>query len=176
MFRLGSIPRFAYILSSFDTLSTLFALCSFTFCPGLFELLSASTTPTLCWIKSLPTDVPKNVWGVYVVVLEKLNHPPLLYAGSATAAYRGARARFHEYDSNATTVAGAVKKSITRWLQDHLQSIAGPLSHTFYGGNSEASNCSGRYGSCFQLPFLGYDVSRKALQFSRHLSLAARLI
>lgn len=41
----------------------------------------------------------KNVWEIYVLILKKPDHPPLLYMGSGTAAKRGVRARLAEYRS-----------------------------------------------------------------------------
>lgn len=92
-------PRFIHILSSRDRLSTLITSAGFTFCFGLLEILRADDPPSLLWIKSLSTEIPKNVWAIYVLVLEKRGHRPLLYIGSASSSKRGARARLREHKS-----------------------------------------------------------------------------
>lgn len=56
--------------------------------PGLFEVLQASTPPTVSYFKSLPTDC-KKLWAVYLLVLEKLSCRPKIYIGSGTDAKSG---------------------------------------------------------------------------------------
>lgn len=91
--------RFRVVLPSEARMFELFQLASFTFCPGLSAVLKASAPPAIEWFLTLDTFVPKNVWGVYAVVLTKTNHPGLLYIGSSTAAMRGVRSRFYDYDN-----------------------------------------------------------------------------
>ena len=93
-------PRFRVVMPSEARLSELFQLTNLTFCSGLLGILKASARPSIEWFLSLDTFVPKNVWGVYAIVISKRNHPNLLYIGSATAAKRGVRSRFSEYDSH----------------------------------------------------------------------------
>jgi hypothetical protein len=92
-------PRFRVVLSSEARLSELFRLANFTFCPDLFAILRGAEPPSIEWFLSLTTFVPKNVWGIYAIVLKKQNHRDLLYIGSATASKRGVRSRFGEYNS-----------------------------------------------------------------------------
>jgi hypothetical protein len=105
-------PRFQHILFSQARLIELFDLAGFTFCPGLFDVLNAATAPSLRWFESLPDAVPTHVWGVYVLVLKKPGHTPLIYIGSGTAFYRGVRARLSEHRHN---------KVSPRYLKDALR-------------------------------------------------------
>jgi hypothetical protein len=92
-------PLFRHALPSLARVTELFALAGFEFVPDLLDVLRASSPPSISWFESLSTVVPRNVWGIYAVVLKKPSHPDLLYIGSATASNRGARARFQEYQS-----------------------------------------------------------------------------
>lgn len=105
-------PRFWIVLPSQERLSTLVALVSFQFCPGLFDVLKASTAPSLQWMKSLDTTVPKLVWGVYVLVLEKSGRSSLIYIGSGTAANRGVRARLGEHRRGGVASPQLVSKAM----------------------------------------------------------------
>jgi hypothetical protein len=109
-------PRFRMVWSSEALLSELFQLVNFTFCPGLLAVMQASTPCSIEWFLTLDTFVPKNIWGVYAIVLKKRNHPSMLYIGSATAAKRGVRSRFYEYDTHkklATYVSKALRDGYT---------------------------------------------------------------
>ncbi|OAL22130.1 hsp72-like protein [Fonsecaea nubica] len=82
-------PRFIYILPSQPVVTTLFTTAGLTFCPGLFDVLQATSPPPVLWFKSIDPYIPKHVWGVYVLVLEKPGHRTLIYVGSGTGAERG---------------------------------------------------------------------------------------
>ena len=86
-------PRFRYVLDSEPTVAALFSTASFTFAPGLLDVVRSASPPSHSWFESLSADIPKNVWGVYVLHLKKPGYEPLLYVGSGTAVYRGVRAR-----------------------------------------------------------------------------------
>jgi hypothetical protein len=90
-------PRFRIVLDSTSTVAALFSLAGFTFCPGLLDVVQSSAPPLLSWFKSLATDIPKDTWGIYVIVLEMPSDVPLLYIGSGTASYRGIRVRVKEH-------------------------------------------------------------------------------
>lgn len=64
-----------------------------------FDLVNGTTTPTLAWILPLPTDMPINVWGVYLHVFTKPDCLLRIYIGVAVAVYRGLRARVGQYSS-----------------------------------------------------------------------------
>jgi hypothetical protein len=85
--------RFLLVLPSQDKLAEIFSTLKFTFCDGLFSVLQAADPPPLSWFESLPFGAPKNVWGIYVLVLKKRGYPPLLYLGSGTSTRRGLRSR-----------------------------------------------------------------------------------
>jgi hypothetical protein len=90
-------PRFRFVLDSPYTVAALFALAGVTFCPGLLDIVQSVSAPPVSWVESLSPVIPKNVWGVYVLVLKKPGYDPLLYVGSCTATYRGVRARLGEH-------------------------------------------------------------------------------
>jgi hypothetical protein len=80
-------------VSSEQKLAELFKLACFTFCAGLAHLLLSRARPTIQWFLDITRDIPKDVWGVYVLVLEKAGEESRLYIGSSTATYRGLRTR-----------------------------------------------------------------------------------
>lgn len=90
-------PRFIHVLSTQAILSALFEQAGISFCPGLSDIIRAATSPPLSWIEDLSDYIPKNVWGVYVLVLRHPSRTPYLYIGAATAYVRGARARISEH-------------------------------------------------------------------------------
>lgn len=90
-------PRFRSVLDSVSTLSVLFSLANVTFCDGLLAIAWSRVPPPITWFESLSADIPKHVWGVYVIILRKSGEIPLLYIGSGTASYRGVRARIKEH-------------------------------------------------------------------------------
>ncbi|QGI65806.1 hypothetical protein CEK26_009756 [Fusarium fujikuroi] len=120
-------PRFRMVCRSEARLFELFRLVNFSFCPGLLHALQASAPPSIEWFLALDSFAPKNVWGVYIIVLKKRNHPSILYIGSSTAAKRGVRARFYEYDAKkklGTYVSNALRdgytiqhKALLAWCQ-----------------------------------------------------------
>ncbi len=67
---------------------------------NLFEVMESETPPSTNWFESLPSTILLHVWGVYVVVLRRNGHKPLLYIGSGTATRRGVRARLNQYDND----------------------------------------------------------------------------
>jgi Zinc-finger of C2H2 type len=93
-------PRFRHVLDSDSTVAALFSLTAFTFCPSLLDVVQSAAAPLLSWFKSLPTDIPKDTWGIYIIVLEKPGYDPLLYIGSGTSSYRGVRVRIGEHHAH----------------------------------------------------------------------------
>ena len=90
-------PRFRFVLDSQSAIAALFSLAGVTFCPGLSDVVQSVSAPPLSWFESLSTFIPKNVWGVYVLVLKKPGYDPLLYIGSGTSTFRGVRTRLQEH-------------------------------------------------------------------------------
>jgi len=106
-------PRVKMIIPSEANLIELFGLIGFTFCPGLYDILQAATAPSLAWFESLPADIPKEAWGVYLLILKKPGHRHKIYIGSGTGAYRGLRARLAEHGgSNESSGAKHVKAAL----------------------------------------------------------------
>jgi hypothetical protein len=93
-------PRFSFVLDSAASVAALFCLANVTFCPGLLDVLQSVSVPPLSWFESLSPEIPKNIWGVYVLVLKKNGYDPLLYIGCGTAEHCGVRSRLsaHEKD------------------------------------------------------------------------------
>lgn len=57
---------FKEIFTSKIVLDEILAAASLSFCPGLFEILKATSPPTLQWFKSLPSTKSKGTsWGIY---------------------------------------------------------------------------------------------------------------
>jgi hypothetical protein len=76
---------------------------SLSFAPGLLDAVRSSEPPTLEFFKHLPlSPEARRGWGIYVLVLEKLNRTPLIYVGSGTGtgtgAIRGVSARLAIYE------------------------------------------------------------------------------
>ncbi|KAK4935417.1 carbamoyl-phosphate synthase (glutamine-hydrolyzing) cpa2 [Elasticomyces elasticus] len=92
-------PLFARFFTSEEDLNTIAAATSLMFCPGLWEVIHATTPPTIEWFKGLPTcNSLWLIWGVYLLVLEKDGCRPLIYIGSGTSAMCGVIVRFKQYD------------------------------------------------------------------------------
>lgn len=77
-------PRFRTLFPAFDNLAAVYESLGITFCDGLFDIVQASTPPSIGWFLSLPQDLPSKVWGIYVLVLRKGNKYKL-YIGSGTS-------------------------------------------------------------------------------------------
>ena len=91
-------PVFREVLPSEATLSAMLVAAGLIFCPGLFEAFQSETPPSSDWFQSLPSTIPLNVWGVYVLVLRRNGFKPLVYVGSGTSSIRGVRARTQNYE------------------------------------------------------------------------------
>jgi hypothetical protein len=90
-------PIFSKVLSSQAVIEQLLAFASLAFAPGLFEVLQASTPPTVSWFKCLPTNDEKR-WAIYLLVLEKPSCRPKIYIGSGTNSKHGVHVRLTCYD------------------------------------------------------------------------------
>ena len=105
---------FNKILSSHSIVEELLSSASITFAPGLFEILQASTPPTVSYFKSLPTEDKKR-WAVYLLVLENrvTRSRPRIYIGSGTEARNGVSSRLGNYDSGVM-----VPRHVAKALED----------------------------------------------------------
>lgn len=90
-------PIFSKVLSSQVIVEQLLASASLAFAPGLFEVVQASTPPTIAWFKSLPSDDNKR-WAIYLLILEKPFCRPKIYIGSGTDSKFGVHNRFIQYN------------------------------------------------------------------------------
>lgn len=95
----GKNQLFVQLFFAVDVVSDLAAAASLSFCPGLLEVLNATSPPTVAWFKQLPDDYRKR-WGVYVLVFKQDGFVPYLYCGSATESKRGIASRWALYDKH----------------------------------------------------------------------------
>ena len=89
--------RFRVVLDSDGTTAALFSLASVMFCPGLLEVVQSVSTLPLSWFESLSLVNPKNVLGVYILVLKKSGYDPLLYVGSGIAGHSGVKSELYKH-------------------------------------------------------------------------------
>ncbi|PSK34095.1 glucose-regulated [Elsinoe australis] len=98
-------PHFRVIFPSLDHLAAVFTQFDITFCDGLMDVLQSPAPPTLKWLLSLPTEVPRHLWGIYVIILRK-GRRYKIYIGSSTATVKdGVRSRIRAHElSNAEPI------------------------------------------------------------------------
>lgn len=65
---------------------------------SVYTYAQSPTPPSLAFFKSLSTNW-YQLWGVYVVVLEKFGFRPKIYVGSSTELAYGAQKRLRTYDT-----------------------------------------------------------------------------
>ena len=154
---------FRYAVSSEQKLTELFQLACFTFCAGLAHILLLRARPTIQWFLDITRDIPKDVWGVYVLVLQKAGDKPCMYIGYSTAVDGGIRARIQQH---------SVGKLVPRFVQQaktngysivHIcvlghMSIPPPGHHEV----SEFHPCSRGVGT--SLPDISRKLRRMAIQ------------
>lgn len=104
---------FRRFLPNQSALADAFKQAQIVFAPGLLEVLQCDTPPTQAWYMSLPNSKTWNVWGVYILILEKEGHPPLVYCGSATCSTRGVSIRWWSYDK-LTLLPGGIEAAIAQ--------------------------------------------------------------
>ncbi|QGI61979.1 hypothetical protein CEK27_005950 [Fusarium fujikuroi] len=73
--------------------------CGITFSIGLLDAIQSESPPALSFFRGLPVKSSSSRWGIYVIVLEKLNSRPKIYIGSATAMVGGLHRRKRQYDN-----------------------------------------------------------------------------
>lgn len=80
--------------------------------PGLEEVLSGSSPPSIDYFKTLPQpSKSQKQWAVYALVLEKLDCKPKLYVGSGTNALDSVKARFASY-TNLTSLPELIDNAL----------------------------------------------------------------
>lgn len=87
---------FAVAFSTKAVLMQLFRATALSFADGLLDVIQCTHPPGVAYFKSTPPN-KKNVWAVYVVVLEKPGCRPKIYIGSGTNATRGSTVRDDHY-------------------------------------------------------------------------------
>jgi len=92
-------PLYAHVLSGNMLVRDLLDTTHLTFGPGLLGALQGDTPPTCHFFETLPSDFEKR-WAVYVNVLRKDGHKPLVYIGSGTNATAGVSIRLTQYRTN----------------------------------------------------------------------------
>jgi hypothetical protein len=119
----------------FPTLQILQAMMNdwnFSFASGLFDALRSSTPPSLAFFKSLPSgmhahiffSVLKNVFAVYVVVMEKAGKWKI-YIGSATNSIDGLLGRARNYKNHDSNLGTWVLKALAEgWTITHIGLLA----------------------------------------------------
>lgn len=89
----------AQFFPTHEALDTIAKAASIVFAPGLFEVLTSVTPPTIQFFKSLPrTHRDGKHWGIYLLVFEHTHHQPKVYIGSGTSTSGGVGARLKQYD------------------------------------------------------------------------------
>ncbi|KLP23335.1 putative heat shock protein 70 (hsp70) [Fusarium fujikuroi] len=90
-------PCYKHVFPDFATLGSLLKLAGLS-CPSqLSDMLCIATPPSLVQLKSLSDEVPRGLWGVYLLVFEKPGCLPAIYIGCGTAAQGGVRTRLSFY-------------------------------------------------------------------------------
>lgn len=90
-------PTHDKLLASFEALEKLFYDAQVCFAVGLADALQANGPLSIAYFKSL-ISTPRIRWAVYLLVLEKPNHPTKIYIGSGTQSQRGVVRRFENYE------------------------------------------------------------------------------
>jgi hypothetical protein len=90
-----------------DIIGTL--LSTIVFANDLMDALQSKQPPTLAFFKTLPTDT-KGLWGVYLIVLEKIGQRPKIYIGCSFN-IAGMNTRFSSYNNG---------HAIPHWVQQAL--------------------------------------------------------
>ncbi|RAO70648.1 uncharacterized protein BHQ10_006660 [Talaromyces amestolkiae] len=117
-------PKYRLVASSLAELSRFIDAVGFSYCAGLYNVLLSSNPPSVEWFESLPSEIPKRHWGVYLLVLKRPGSDrPQLYIGSGTAAIGGVFARVSSYHSSGST-------SFPRYVGDSIREGYSIVHHT----------------------------------------------
>src|SRR3979411_1276335 len=85
-------PLFGEILSSYTILGEITSSLSLMFASSLLETFHSPLPPSVSFFKTLPTETTRR-WAVYLLLLEKPGHRPLIYIGSGTSHIAGVYGR-----------------------------------------------------------------------------------
>lgn len=77
-------PRFRLVFPALDNLAAIFPELGIVFVDGLFDVVQSLTPPTIDWFLSLSDVIPHNLWGIYVLVLQR-GRKYIIYIGSGTS-------------------------------------------------------------------------------------------
>lgn len=118
-------PRFRTLFPTFDHLEALYSEIGFRFCDGLLGILEAADAPPVTWFRSLPGDLPPpDIWGVYVLVLQKAELFKL-YIGSGTSTVNnGVRYRILQHHGRRVEPAHLANAKNDGYKQVHCALLA----------------------------------------------------
>ena len=104
-------PLFTVVLSTQSVLAILMSQTGVQFAPGLLDVLTCATPPTIAYFKSLPTFAGKY-WAVYLLVLEKAGCRPRIYIGCGTESVHSVVTRFRLYNRCANDLPRYVQAAV----------------------------------------------------------------
>jgi hypothetical protein len=90
-------PEFRVLFSERSFYNSISACSLLEFAPGLHDVLSSPTPPSIAFFKSLPFITAGKNWALYAVVMERHNSPTKIYLGSGTDADQGVSHRRKQY-------------------------------------------------------------------------------
>ncbi|KAK7727879.1 Aconitate hydratase mitochondrial [Diaporthe eres] len=90
-------PIFTKYLPDEGALAKLAGKVPIKFAPGVLDAVQSDDPPTIEYFKSLPPG-NKNIWAMYLLVLEKPGCVSLIYIGSGTDSLNGCYPRLQTYD------------------------------------------------------------------------------
>jgi hypothetical protein len=89
-------PALAIALPTSEVIEDLLQNSGLVFAPGLLEVCQSETGPAISYFKQLECK-SKQVWAVYVLVLEKAGCKPKIYIGIGTEKRSGVATRLSQY-------------------------------------------------------------------------------
>lgn len=99
-------PLYEKYLPIQDVLAYILEVMPLSLAPGLQHILVSLNPPTILDLKRVAVKSNKilrhrlrEIWAMYLVILEKRGCPPLVYIGSGTSLIRGARVRLRCYET-----------------------------------------------------------------------------
>lgn len=90
-------PVYKIVLGEERSFNHICAESPLEFPPALFGTLQSTSPPTLDFFRSLPSPPTYKVWGIYVILMEKMGSRPKLYVGSGTGT-SGVQDRLRHYE------------------------------------------------------------------------------
>lgn len=102
-------PKLDVLMPTVNAFEDLFESTKVAITPQVLGMVYAAAPPTLQEIQSLPST-PSDHWAVYILTLERIGQPPMVYIGSGTSS-SGVQSRFANYD-NWSSLPSLVEKSL----------------------------------------------------------------